>query len=333
MQHDSFVRARQDDWRRLEQLLAQLDKKGWRTLQAQDLEALTSLYLGASSDLAQAATHFPQGQTHRYLNALVARTHARLYGTRTTTWRGILAFFWYRIPETFWRLWRPILLAFLLFLAGALAGAAAAHWQPHFAASLVPAQFRDLVASGGSLPKPGNPDASALEAPMMSSYIMVNNIQVSALAFALGATAGLGTAYVLFQNGLLMGVLAVLFSRQWALLFWSLILPHGVIELTAIFLAGGAGLHFAAGLIHPGDLPRSAALARHGREAITLVVAVVPMLITAGLIEGFITPSPVAPGVKLTIAALTFLPLAVYLWPRRLPAFKARLVPSLQDID
>lgn len=333
MQHDSFVRSHQADWRRLEQFLAQLDRRGWRGLPAQDLEAITSLYLQASSDLAQAAAHFPQGQTHRYLNALVARAHARLYATRTTSWRDVLGFFWYRIPETFWRLWRPILVAFLLFLAGALVGAAIMRWQPQYAANLVPADFRDVVTSGKAPPAPGNPNASALDAPLMSSGIMLNNIRVAAMAFALGVTAGLGTAYVLFQNGVIIGVLGVLFSRGWALLFWSLILPHGIIELMATFIAGGAGLHFALGLIRPGDLPRSAALARNGREALTLVIAVVPMLITAGLIEGFITPSPLAPQAKLLIGALTVIPLAVFLWPRRLPAFKARLVPSLLDTD
>ena len=327
MRHDYFVRAHRESWQRLEQLLARLDRHGWRSLQASELETLTTMYLQASSDLAQAAVLFPKGETHRYLNALVARAHGRLYGNRTTTWREVLQFFWYRIPETFWLLWSPVLAAFLLFAAGALAGAAVVHWQPQSAAALLPAQFRDAVASGGPAAAPGN-GGMPFSAPLISSQIMVNNIQVAALSFALGATAGLGTAYVLLQNGLMLGVLAAVFQRHWALQFWSLILPHGIIELSAIFLAGGAGLHFAAGLIRPGDLPRSEALSRRGREALTLLVAIVPMLVVAGLIEGYLTPSDLSPQVKLLTAALTLLPLAIYLWPRRMRATALRGGPA-----
>ncbi|MGE5591795.1 MAG: stage II sporulation protein M [Bacillota bacterium] len=316
MQHDSFVRARQAGWQRLEQLLRELDRRGWRSLQPAQLEELSSLYLQASSDLALAATHFPQGQTHRYLNSLVARSHARLYGVRTTSWCDILHFFWHQVPETFWRLRRAVLAASLLFVLGALAGAATATWQPDYAAALLPQQFRDVVAQG-DVPEPGQHGMPLAEAPVLSTVIMLNNIQVAALSFALGVTAGLGTVYVLLQNGALLGVLAAVFQHQWALRFWSLILPHGLLELTAIFIAGGAGLHFAVGLIRPGDLPRSQSMARHGREAVTLVVAAVPMLVLAGLVEGFVTPADVPAEVKFLVAALSLVPMVVYLWPRR----------------
>ncbi len=316
MQHDSFVRARQSGWQRLEQLLHDLDRRGWRSLPPAKLEELSSLYLQASSDLALAATHFPQGQTHRYLNSLVARSHARLYGVRTTSWRDIFHFFWRQVPETFWRLRRAVLMAFLLFFIGALAGVATAKWQPQYAAAMLPQQFREIVAQG-DLPEPGRHGVPLSQAPVMSTAIMLNNIQVAAFSFALGVTAGLGTVYVLLQNGALLGVLAAVFQHQWAVRFWSLILPHGLLELTAIFIAGGAGLHFAAGLIRPGDRPRSESMARHGREAITLVVAAIPMLVLAGFIEGFITPADIPAEAKFLVAGLSLVPMAVYLWPRR----------------
>jgi uncharacterized membrane protein SpoIIM required for sporulation len=150
---------------------------------------------------------------------------------------------------------------------------------------------------------------------------MTNNILVSVNALALGVTAGLGTGFVLIRNGMMIGGLsAVATQYKVDLLFWAVILPHGIIELTAICFAGGAGFVLARAIYAPGDLPRRDALQIAGGEATRLMVGVVVMLIIAGLIEGFITPQPIHPLLKISFALLTAVLLLIYLNMRPRPA-------------
>jgi uncharacterized membrane protein SpoIIM required for sporulation len=143
---------------------------------------------------------------------------------------------------------------------------------------------------------------------------MTNNIWVSFQAFAGGITFGAFTVYVLIQNGLVLGALGATLSTTAprALRFWSLILPHGVIELMAIFIAAGAGLILGWSLIAPGNVSRWDALRKASRDALPLVGGVVAMLIVAGCIEGFITPSPLPARLKLAFAGLTAIGLTLY---------------------
>jgi uncharacterized membrane protein SpoIIM required for sporulation len=153
-----------------------------------------------------------------------------------------------------------------------------------------------------------------ISSPEISSFIMTNNIRVTIMAVALGITMGLGTALVLISNGIMIGGLSgVATNENVDLLFWAVILPHGVLELTAIAIAGGAGLVLARALYAPGDLPRRDAIRLAGIEAVQLLVGVTLMLVIAGLIEGFITPQPIPPLLKLTFAMLTGIGMIIYL--------------------
>ncbi|MBV9470190.1 MAG: stage II sporulation protein M, partial [Abitibacteriaceae bacterium] len=131
---------------------------------------------------------------------------------------------------------------------------------------------------------------------------------------AMGVTMGLGTALVLIFNGLMLGGLSgVAMNEHVDLLFWAVILPHGILELSAITIAGGAGLVLARALYAPGDLPRRDAIKIAGGEAARLAVGVAGILVIAGLIEGFITPQPIPPLLKIAFALLTAIGLILYL--------------------
>jgi uncharacterized membrane protein SpoIIM required for sporulation len=167
-----------------------------------------------------------------------------------------------------------------------------------------------------------------LSSPATSSFIMTNNIRVTIMAVALGITAGIGTAVVLISNGLMVGGLAGVATNVHAnLLFWAVILPHGILELTAISIAGGAGLLLGRALYAPGDLPRRDALRLAGGEAAQLLVGVAVLLVFAGLIEGFITPLPMPPLLKVSFGLLTGLALVMYL-ARREPQEKTAVGES-----
>jgi uncharacterized membrane protein SpoIIM required for sporulation len=149
---------------------------------------------------------------------------------------------------------------------------------------------------------------------VMSSQIMSNNVGVTFMAFAAGILAGFGTVVVLIFNGISLGAVAGVFANVKANLYlWSFVLPHGVIELTAICIAGGAGLWLGSAFLLPGRVTRREALVVRGREAVSLIGGTAMMLVVAGTIEGFISPSDLPREVKLTLAALFALLLVVYL--------------------
>src|SRR5262249_35154946 len=146
--------------------------------------------------------------------------------------------------------------------------------------------------------------------------------------FAMGITGGLGTIYMMVFNGLLMGVIGMACNLSgMSLKLWSFVAPHGVLELPAIFIAGAAGFRIAEGLLFPGTLPRRDSLARAGGEAVKLLVGTVPILIIAGVIEGFVSPTELPVPLKFTMAASLFILLAAYLFGRSSPQPKADSAP------
>ena len=151
--------------------------------------------------------------------------------------------------------------------------------------------------------------------PVASSAIMTNNISVGFTTFALGITAGLGTIYMMAFNGLLIGVIGMAcWLSGMSLQLWSFVAPHGVLELPAIFIAGGAGLRIAQGLLFPSTLPRRESLSRAGTEAVQLLLGTVPILIIAGLIEAFVSPTGLPIPLKFAMAAALFVLLNAYLF-------------------
>jgi uncharacterized membrane protein SpoIIM required for sporulation len=147
---------------------------------------------------------------------------------------------------------------------------------------------------------------------LWSTAIQTNNITVTFLAFAGGLLLGIGTVYLLIQNGLMLGMVLSLCIRH---RFWNIpifIAGHGVIELTAIFIAGGAGLLLAKALLVPGELKRRDALVTNGLLGIKLIMGCVPMLLIAGIIEGFVSPSSISPIFKFAISGTSAVALVVY---------------------
>lgn len=317
MDHDRFVREKQPRWQELEAQLTRLDRRGWRSFAPGELDQLSTLYLTASSDLAVAASRFAGGRTHQYLNSLVARAHARLYSTSTLTWRDVWQFIATGLPAAFWRHRRAIALAFSVFFVGACFGFAVMRWQPQYVVNLVPPDFYDTIMEGWQGASPADGAQHGWSSFAVSSALMVNNIRVAVLAFALGLTFGLGTTYVLFTNGALLGVIAAAVPRAWMGYVWSLIAPHGVPELLAIFIAGGAGYELAWCLIRPGDERRIDSLSRRGRGAVVLFMLVIPLLVVAGLIEGLLTPAALPPGAKFAFAGLAAVAITLYFRPWR----------------
>ncbi|MGH7546357.1 MAG: stage II sporulation protein M, partial [Gemmatimonadota bacterium] len=150
--------------------------------------------------------------------------------------------------------------------------------------------------------------------PAFAGGIIANNVQVTFLAFALGITAGLGTLVLLLFNGLHIGATLGLFDgRGLGAYLWAFVLPHGIVELTAAAIAGGAGLLLGSALVLPGEQTRREALVERGRVALRLLVGTSALLVLAGLVEGFVSPSSLPPGVKIGFGLTLGVLLYVYL--------------------
>jgi uncharacterized membrane protein SpoIIM required for sporulation len=312
MSSNRFINERKGAWQRLEDLLTLLDQMSLRRLHREEVRELSRIYRRTSSDLAIARAESRDPRLVNYLNSLVIRAHGRIY--RAEALEGgqrVGRFFARDFPQTFRRTWRHTAVAFCFFLVFFLAG---------FFGTWRDAEFSDLAGLSPAW-RAQNTDArvrwweSLNEANQVGgAAIMTNNIQVMFYAFAFGALLGLGTLYIMAANGASIGaVLALTYRAGFGHELVAFMAGHGVIELSCIFIAGGAGLLVGGAMLVPGDLSRFDALRLRGREAIQLIVGCIPLLVLAGIIEGFISPAPIAPAFKYAVAAATGLALYTYL--------------------
>ena len=302
----SFLESRLEKWKRLEELTARASRFRLANLSGEEVREFGRLYRRTAADLAVAREEVRDQRLINYLNHLVGRAHGAIYRSESSGFSVILDFFRYEFPATFRRTFRYTLTAFLIFVGAAAFAWAASALDDGFADRISP-RLKRMIAEHR------NWTESANEAtPLVSTSIQTNNITVTFYAFGGGIFAGLVTIWVLFQNGLLLGMVMGLCVKY---RFWDIpifVAGHGVIELTAIFIAGGAGLMIGRALVMPGDRSRIDALVTHGIEAVKLILGCVPMLLIAGLIEGFISPAHIPAAIKFTISGMSLLAMIVY---------------------
>ncbi|AFY74218.1 uncharacterized membrane protein [Synechococcus sp. PCC 7502] len=306
-----WIARRETNWRQLEQLLTQVEKRGLKSLNAGEIGILASLYRSVSADLARARTHNVGNTLIQDLQTLTARSYNQIYqGDRQKDTNAIKDFYIWGLPSVIQQTWGYIAVAFGIFLLGALVAWWFSWQDPMFMALVVPEGLIRMVRDRHELWM-----GSILgNEPLASSNIMINNMAVSFNAIAGGITGGVFSAYLLFFNGLLIGAIAVLVGQNGlAFPFWAFVFPHGSLELPAIFIAGGAGLLIARALLLPGQYRRVDAFRVYGSQAAQLVYGIIPMLLIAGAIEGFISPNPAIPDLlKYAIGMLLFVLLILY---------------------
>ena len=304
-----WLEERQTYWKRLEQLLDQTSRRGFSSLTRRELQELGLLYRQIASDLA--AVREDPGSTRfaEYLNQLLGRAHHTIYSAER---RGLSAFRFLAsgYPRVFRRNVAPIALSLAVFLGAGALGAMATFRDPELKARVL---GPDMVATIDRR-EMWTHSIVAIK-PLASSQIMTNNMSVALTTFAAGITGGIGTLYMLAFNGLLLGVIGMACALSgMSLPLWSFVAPHGVLELPAIVIAGGAGLRLAQGLLFPGHRSRQRSIARAGAEAVKLVLGCIPILVIAGIIEAFVSPTEIAIPLKLAMAAALFVLLLGYLF-------------------
>ncbi|MEA2558013.1 MAG: hypothetical protein QOG88_1551, partial [Actinomycetota bacterium] len=301
MDVDSFIRAHEDEWKRLE-VACRGGAEALAKRPGGEISETIGAYLRASTHLAEARSRYADPRLERYLNDLVGQARASIYAARTGTLRGFVRFFGVRYREAI-RQTAP----FILVAAGLMVIVVVASWawvahSPEARLGLFPPAARSAIQRFNGDRTPGLGPSQAL-----ATRILFNNVQVAFLAFAFGITLGIGTIYLLLQNSLLLGLLAGAFgSAGRGPEFWGLILPHGLLELTAICIAAGAGLRMGWAIVDPGDRSRRDALSQESTSAVIVVLGVVPAFVLAAAIEGFNSGSVVTPRVQVAIGVVVW---------------------------
>ncbi len=280
MDVDAYVLMHAQEWRRLEELT------GKRRLTGAEGDEFIERYEQVATHLSVVRSSAPDASLVAYLSSVLARARNRAAGTRVMSWSGVPRFFVERFPAALYRLrwwWLGTLVANAV-VVGALIWWFLGHpaveqtlMTPEEVDSLVNHDFEDYY--------------SEFAASHFALSVWVNNAWVAALCLALGIL-GFPVIYLLFTNILNLAIIGSIMTRHGhAGHFWGLLLPHGLLELTAVFVAGGVGLKFFWSWVAPGELTRAASLAREGRTVGTVALGLVAVLFVSGAIEGFVTPS------------------------------------------
>jgi len=288
-----WIARRESSWKRLDILLRQVETKGLKSLRADEIRELASLYRSVAADLARSRTQQVGNIIVQNLQLLTTRGYNQIYqGSRRQEWQAVVEFYQWGFPAIIQHAWVYIATSTGIFLLGAVVAWWYAWQDPSFISLLVP---EDLIVKVRDQHQLWMGSIVGIE-PLASSNIMINNLSVSFGVIAGGVTAGLFTAFLLAFNGLLIGAVATLVGQNnLAYPFWAFVLPHGSLELPAIFFAGGGGLLLARAILFPGKYRRTDALRFYGSLAAQLLYGIVPMLIIAGTIEGFFSPNPSVP--------------------------------------
>lgn len=302
-----FRAEREADWLRLETLLDLVERKSPKRLTNEDLIELPRLYRATLSALSIARDTSLDASMVTYLESLSTRAYFILYGCRDPLWRQIGGFFTGGWSAAVRGIWSEIALIAALFFASALAGYCLVVSDPAWFSALVSPEMaggRDMQATAQHLRATlyDPPERGGLE--VFATYLFTHNAQISILAFALGFAFGIPTFFLIAQNGIMLGAFYAVFAPKglaFGLTGWLLI--HGTTELSAIILAGAAGLHIGRAVAFPGSRTRFAAAGEAGRRGALVMIGVVIMLLVAGLLEGFARQLITADTARYAIAA------------------------------
>ncbi len=314
-------------WTGFSQRAAFLLKRGrtaLRSLTSRELTALIRDYRRIIADLARARSLGADQATRAELNRMAVAGHNLLYGqVRPPATQSSGLAWWAHFPLAVRRHLGPVGLSALFLFGPALISYLAVQWHPELGYELVAEGFLEFEPAR----QENLHDIPPLARPVAASAIMTNNVQVTLMAFGLGLTAGLGTSFILIFNGIHLGSVAGWMALKGnSRAFWGWVMPHGGTELLAIVLAGGAGFILAGAIISPGLRRRSQALKEVGMKALTIELGCMVMLVIAGLIEGFVSPSSIGYPARIAILSGSLAFWLLYLgWPGRFRAKAPRV--------
>jgi len=312
---NQWLHKRRPYWERLAKLLAQADSGGLRSLTRAELAETALLYRQVASDLSTLRQDSTARAYTEHVNQLLARAHHIIYSNRRTTFLNLLRYLRDGYPAVFQRNLRYVLLALIVSLAGALLGSVLTLARPQFMRQMLGPEMVATIERHEMWTQ-----SVVAVAPAASGWIMTHNLSVCFVAFAGGVIFGIGPLYSMFLSGLLLGAVGVACAQHgMAVDLWSFVAPHGSLELPSIILSGAAGFRLAQGVLFPGLYRWRDSVAKAGVEAARIVGGFIPLLVIAGTLEGFFSPSSAPVWLKFTVGGMLFSLLLLWLF-RPLPA-------------
>jgi uncharacterized membrane protein SpoIIM required for sporulation len=317
MERERWIENRRERWTRLETLLARASRGRLDRFSGEELLELGDLYRAVTADLATARRDLPGDRATFYLERLAARAHTAVYREEPVDANRIGSFFRYGFPQTYREGFRYIGLAIAILTISAIIAAILVTLNGSYADTLLgsdeASSLRAIMSQHHLWFKSATENHSVTQ-----SFITLNNVRVAFFAFAGGVLVGLGAIYVLVLNGINLGAVAALvatygLSRG----FWSFVVPHGVVELSVICMAGGAGMMIGDAILRPGLLPRSLAVTGAARRAGILVIGGALLLVFAGATESWFSPSDAPNWLKWAYGAASGVALYSYLFTSR----------------
>ncbi|MGH9598435.1 MAG: stage II sporulation protein M [Terracidiphilus sp.] len=307
---NQWIQKRRPYWDRLAALLAQSGASGLGQLTRAELREMALLYRQVAADLSVLRQDTTARVYAQHVNQLLARAHHIIYSGRKTSLLTLFRFLRDDYPAIFQSQIGFVLVSVAVTVAFGVLGAVLTSARPEFMRHFV---GPDMIATMERHEMWTKSIVSIK--PLASSFIMTNNLTVSFVTFASGIVFGVGTFWFLLQNGLMLGVIgAACHQFGMSILLWSFVAPHGSLELPAILIAGGAGFRLGHAMLFPGALRWKDSVARGGIEATRLVSGVIPMLVVAGTLEGFFSPSSAPVWLKFTVGGMLFTLLMLWLF-------------------
>jgi uncharacterized membrane protein SpoIIM required for sporulation len=306
---NQWIQKRRPHWDRLSALLAQSDSSGLGQLSRAELQELALLYRQVAADLSVLRQDATARTYAMHVNQLLARAHHIIYSGRKTNLLTLFRFLRDEYPAVFQRQLGYVLASLAVSVAWALLGVALTSARPEFMRHFVGPEMIATMERHEMWTH-----SIVTMAPMATSAIMTNNLSVCFVTFASGIVFGLGTFFYLFINGMLLGVIgAACHQYGMSVALWSFVAGHGSLELPSVFIAGGAGFRLGHAMLFPGALRWKDSVAKGGVEAARLVSGIIPLLVIAGCLEGFFSPSQAPVWLKFTLGGMLFSLLLLWL--------------------
>lgn len=281
MREASFVQRNKEKWSEIETNL--------KNKKSANPDELAEDYLQLTNDLAYAQTFYPKSKTKEYLNELAIYAHQSIYRDQKSSKSQLIHFFSYDVPKAVYEVRRPILYSFLITLLATVIGAISAHYDTNFVRLILGNAYVDQTIQNI---KAGNPAGIYGSGSEVGSFlaITINNIRVAFTAFAFGIFFSIGSGFILFQNGIMLGAFHYMFYKYGVLgTAMSAIWIHGTFEISVIVIAGGCGIAMGNSILFPGTYRRIDSFKRQIKKAAYILVSTVPFFITAGFLEGFVS--------------------------------------------
>ncbi|MFB6257217.1 MAG: stage II sporulation protein M [Flavobacteriales bacterium] len=312
MKEASFLAQNADKWKGFEK-----DLSGSYL----DPGRLAHIYDDLSDDLAYSRTFFPGGRSERYLNAMLARVHYRIYRNKKESGSRIIRFWVRELPEVLARSQKELFLSLLVFGVAVLIGILSQLYQPSFADIILGEGYVDQTLDNIQKGEPMQIYQSGRASEAFAS-ITVNNVKVAFYTFVMGVLFSVGTGFILLYNGIMLGTFFTLFHQHGENFeAMTTVWLHGTLEIASIVVAGCAGLVVGNSFLFPASYPRKSSFLMGAKKGLKLVVGTVPFFIAAGFIEGFVTRMlwlPAAVKLMIILLSLVFALYYYVLYPRRL---------------